>query len=93
MPILQKSGIVADIVSALDDRVSKLEVGPLVTVQEMPCILDEKVTRIEKAIAQTSQHDSIHALYDKVTTLEASRRHHKGKCAKYQERYGRIDSW
>jgi hypothetical protein len=92
LAILQKSGMVEDIVHALDNRVAKLEVGPLVTVQEMSHVLDEKVTRIKKAIAQTSQHDSICTLHDKVTALELSLRYHKEKCAKYEERCGRMDA-
>jgi hypothetical protein len=41
MAILQKSGIVEEIVYTLDARVAKLEVAPPMTVQEMAQPLDE----------------------------------------------------
>jgi hypothetical protein len=84
---------VEEMVHTIIDRVAKLEAGPPMTMQEMSRILDAKVARIEKAIAQTSQNNSIRALHDKITTLEASLRHHKEKSTKYEEHYGKMDAW
>jgi hypothetical protein len=56
-------------------------------------VLDAKVARIKKAIAQTLQNDNIRALRDKITALEATLRHHMEKSAKYDHRYGKMDAW
>jgi hypothetical protein len=88
--ILQRSGVVEEIAHALDARVAKLEAAPPMTTQEIARLLDERVTRSEKTMAQISHNDSVHTLRDKVAALEATLNHYKEKSTQYEERYGSL---
>jgi hypothetical protein len=48
------------------------------------------VTRSKKTIAQTSQNDSMHALHDKVSVLEAVLNYYKERSTQYEECYRRF---
>jgi chromosome segregation ATPase len=70
--ILKKSSAMEEIVRSLHDKVVGLESATPAALREISRAIDEKMARIETAVAQASHNDSIRALHDKIAGLEAA---------------------